>query len=127
MGWFGTKQAPAPAPMASSVPPAAGAPTIIGPGLKVKGRLTGQGDVELAGRLEGECRIDGAVHVRARAAFSGELTAARVRVSGRLDGRIDAGQQLTVEAGGRVEADVATPQLVMAEGAWLVGAVRMPH
>lgn len=125
MGWFGKK--PAPAPVASSVLPGGTGPTVIGPGLTVTGRLTGQGDVELAGRLEGECRIDGVLHVRARAAFSGELTAARVRVRGGLEGRVDAGELLTVEPGGRVEADVAAPQLAMADGAWLVGTVRMPR
>jgi cytoskeletal protein CcmA (bactofilin family) len=112
-----------PAPAAA---PAGAAATLIGPGVRIAGRITGQGDVDLAGRLEGDCRIAGRLHVHPRAALQGEVEADRVRVGGHLEGGIEARQEVVVEPGGRVQACVTTPRLAMAAGAWLAGEVRMP-
>lgn len=103
----------------------AGSATRIGPSIVVVGRVVGRGAVEIAGRVEGVIEIDGALLVAHGGSVVGDAGGREVRVEGSVEGRVAAGERATIAASGRVEGDVAAPRVVIAEGAFLKGSVRM--
>lgn len=102
-----------------------GGATRIGPAIVVVGRVVGSGTVEIAGRVEGGVEVDGTVVVARGGSVLGDAGGREVRVEGRVEGRVTAGERATIAASGRVEGDVAAPRVVIAEGAFLKGSVRM--
>ena len=99
--------------------------TRIGPSIVVVGRVVGSGVVEIAGRVEGAVEVDGTVVVARGGSVVGDAGGREVRVEGRVEGRGVAGERATLAASGRVEGDVAAPRVVIDEGAFLKGSVRM--
>ena len=55
----------------------------------------------------------------------GPVTAQVVRVSGRVQGSIQATERIEVAPSGSVEGDMAAPRVVIAEGAFFKGRVEM--
>jgi cytoskeletal protein CcmA (bactofilin family) len=107
------------------IAPAPPGPTRIGAGLVVEGRVVGAGAVEVAGRVVGGVAVDGTLTVRRGGLVEGDAGGREVRVEGRVAGRVVASQRATVAAEGSVEGDVEAPRVVIAEGAYLRGSVRM--
>jgi cytoskeletal protein CcmA (bactofilin family) len=107
------------------VPRRAAAATRIGPAIVVVGRLSGAGPVEVAGRVEGTVAVDGTLVVAAGGSVAGDAGGREVRVEGRVEGRVIAAERAVVAESGRVMGDVEAPRVVIAEGAYLEGRVRM--
>lgn len=97
----------------------------MGPGVQMRGRLTGQGGIRIEGAFEGEIAFDGLVIV----AEGGRVTAEQVQaktvvVAGLLKGRIVA-ERVEIRKTGRVWGDVVTVSLATEEGAFLRGRIQM--
>jgi len=110
--------------------PAQGAPaassdiTLIGPGFVFKGDIEGQGRVRLMGRMEGRVAIQGEVSVDRAAFFQGEIQAEAVVVAGRVEGSLQASQEVALGGSAQVAGKVLTVRLAVAEGAQLNGEIR---
>lgn len=104
---------------------AGGGATRVGRSIVVVGRVVGRGEVEIAGRVEGAVEVDGTLVVVREGSVIGDAVGREVRVEGRVEGRVAAGERATIAASGSVEGDVAAPRVVIAEGAFLKGSVRM--
>ena len=63
--------------------------TIIGQGLKVVGKVTAEGLVEVYGEIDGEVQC-ASLFLARKARVNGAITAAKVIVDGRVEGPIDA-------------------------------------
>lgn len=92
---------------------------------------TVSGDIECAGVLKVEGRVDGSV-TRARqvmlakqATISGDVTAHEVVVGGLIDGNVTAMERLELQSTAVVNGDITTKSIVVMEGARINGAVRM--
>jgi cytoskeletal protein CcmA (bactofilin family) len=92
---------------------------------------TVSGDIETAGVLKVEGRIDGSVR-RARqvmlakeGAIHGDVTANEVVVGGVIDGAVIANERLELQTTAVVNGDISTRSIVVMEGARINGAVRM--
>ena len=79
----------------------------------------------MQGRVEGAIQISRDLHVAPGARVSASVDAAAVTVQGRVIGEVTAGDSLVVEAGAVLVGDVATPRLVVADGAHFKGRVQM--
>lgn len=99
--------------------------TVLGSGWRLKGRVYGKGEVVLQSVFEGELEIQGCLTVAPAASANGTFRAEEIRIGGRLDGVAEASRLLTVEHNARVEGQIATPRLEMADGARLNADVRM--
>lgn len=99
--------------------------TRIGPAIVVVGRVSGAGPLEVAGRVEGTIAVDGTLVIAAGGTVAGDAGGREVRVEGRVEGRVTAAERAVVAESGRVEGDVEAPRVVVAEGAYLEGRVRM--
>jgi cytoskeletal protein CcmA (bactofilin family) len=105
---------------------AAEAPTtVIGASIQIKGELTGTGACEIAGTLEGECRVEGLCRVRPGAHIKGDVTATHIVVEGELTGRTLVADRVEIGATGRVRANIRAPLVAIAEGAFFEGQVDM--
>jgi cytoskeletal protein CcmA (bactofilin family) len=82
-----------------------GSEAVIGRSTRVRGRVTGEGDLRIEGHLEGDVDVKGAL-----------------TISGELEGDIRAdGGTVHLEAGAKVRGDIQGESVSMDEGAEYVG------
>ena len=100
---------------------------ISGQTIVIKGDISGNEDLVIAGRVEGSITLGGRVlTLSPESHVVGTVTAASVVVSGRVEGTIVADQRLELHATAVVDGDLSTPALVVADGATLNAIVDMP-
>jgi cytoskeletal protein CcmA (bactofilin family) len=98
--------------------------SIIGPGLSMRGTLTGSGGVRIEGNFDGTIDIKGPVMIADGAKVTAEIRAGAVSVGGSVKGNITA-VKVEILATGRVWGDLTTTAFATEEGAFLRGQVRM--
>jgi cytoskeletal protein CcmA (bactofilin family) len=105
--------------------PRRGAATLIAPGTRVTGEVTGTAEIQLGGEVEGEVRVEAMVVVGAGGSVRGPVHGQVVRVIGQVSGNVSATERVEVAPGGSVEGDIAAPRVVIAEGAFFRGKIDM--
>ena len=103
---------------------AASAPTLIGRTSFVRGRIIGTGDVEIAGRVEGDISTSGEVTVDATGIVAANVAASRIIVRGAVKGDLTAEDVLVVESGARIVGDLKAPRIAIAPGGLVRGHVQ---
>jgi cytoskeletal protein CcmA (bactofilin family) len=98
--------------------------SVIGPGTSVQGNLTGEGSLEIFGRVEGNVTMSGDVSLSAGAQVLGDISAATLRVQGAVRGDLRGSQAVLLERGARVVGDLSAPRIGIASGALVRGSVR---
>jgi len=106
-----------------AVSPAAG--TLVGPSARFVGEITGDEDVTVQGRLEGNIDVTRRVTVAPSGEVEGDVHARSVVVAGKVRGLIRADERAELLASAAVQGDVRAPKVVIAEGAQLQGSVAM--
>jgi cytoskeletal protein CcmA (bactofilin family) len=103
--------------------------SLIGAGVNIVGTVTFSGCLRLEGRITGNVQAHqddcSALVVGNKGHLEGEVQAPHVKVSGQVDGPIQASQSLEVYANGRIKGDIDYMRLEVHEGAQLQGALRM--
>jgi cytoskeletal protein CcmA (bactofilin family) len=137
-GSVGTLTEPAPTPVPVAVPnrnametprpqgSATRAPSWLGPGLKIRGQISGEEDLQV------ECKVDGPISlgdhrltIGQSAHVSGEITAAEVVVHGEVTGNLLATGRIEIKNHGSVIGDLATSRIMIEEGAYFKGAIEI--
>ncbi len=99
----------------------------IGPSVFIKGSVTAGEDFSVAGRVEGEIRLQaGTLTLATGCSVKGEAAAPSIVVEGNVDGNLVAGKRTDVRAGAVVAGSITTASLVVAEGAQLNCRIEMP-
>ncbi len=101
------------------------ATTVIAENYTLKGRIHGQGPVEVQGRMEGHLDVEGRVLISVNASMQGEIKAEVLEIGGKVQGQLDVSRQLQLGPTSRFEGRAAAARIVMAEGACLNGDVCM--
>lgn len=96
----------------------------VGPGLVVRGQLSGEGDLVVDGVFEGSMSLRGRVAVGPPGRLRAPVTALLVSVEGRLEGDVSA-SEIVVREGGRLQGDVRAPSIGIEDGGVLYGSVTM--
>lgn len=118
-------------PGSSPSPPQARRPgdgprATIGHSLAIDGTLTGDEDLQIEGRFDGEIRIPGhEVTIGRQGKVEAEIRARRIIVEGQLSGNLVAEEQAVVRASGRVEGDIQAPKVALEEGCHFKGQIAM--
>jgi cytoskeletal protein CcmA (bactofilin family) len=102
-----------------------GGVTVVAPGTKVKGELSGATEIQILGEVEGEVRVDALVVVGAGGVVTGPVLGKVVRVVGQVIGSVTAADVVEVGPAGSLEGDIAAPRVVIAEGAFFRGNIDM--
>ena len=98
--------------------------TIIGRSAHVRGKLTGEGDLEIYGRVDGDVVVEGEVTVEQGGLVGSNVTARRIIVRGAVKGDLVAEEAVVLEEGARVVGDVRAPRVAVEVGALLRGHVQ---
>lgn len=98
---------------------------MIGPGTTIRGKITGEEDLDVEGRIEGSIRLTENLKVAESAVVEAEIEARNVEVSGKIVGNVTAAETITIDADATVVGDITTPRLHIADGARFKGKVTM--
>lgn len=99
----------------------AGAETVIGTGVTVKGELVSESDIIVDGTLNGNITTQGDVTLGVNAIVTATVRGANVTVAGRLIGNIEASGDTTIRETGQVEGDISSAGLSISQGGVFVG------
>jgi cytoskeletal protein CcmA (bactofilin family) len=91
----------------------------------LQGRLDVQGDLKIAGMVEGELKASGSVTIDFGASVQASIEGANVSVRGQVTGNVTAKRRLTLGGQGRLDGDVKVGRLTVEDGATLNGNVTM--
>lgn len=97
----------------------------LGPRDVLQGRLEIQGELRVAGTVEGDLKASGDVTVDATATVQAAIEGANVSVRGQVTGNVTARRRLTLGGSGRLNGDVRVSRLTVEDGATLNGNVTM--
>jgi cytoskeletal protein CcmA (bactofilin family) len=98
--------------------------TLIGRSTFVRGRINGSGDLEIAGRVEGDVSCVGEVVVDASGLVAANVSATRIVVRGAVKGDLAAEEAIVIEATARIVGDLRAPRIAIAQGALVRGHVQ---
>ncbi|MBL4684717.1 MAG: polymer-forming cytoskeletal protein [Nannocystaceae bacterium] len=99
--------------------------TIIGADIVVKGRVEGDEDLRIEGRVEGTIVLSQTLYVESGGIVVAQVQARDIVVSGIVVGNVQAENCITLHAGARLVGDLAAPRVVIEDGAAFKGSVAM--
>jgi cytoskeletal protein CcmA (bactofilin family) len=117
-------------PQAENARPARPAPesgprTIIAPGSRLQGTISGTVDVMVEGVLDGRAVLEATLVVGPGGRVEGDVKARVVRVAGSVAGNIEAEERVEVTPSGHIEGDIVAPRVAIAEGGFCQGRIEM--
>jgi cytoskeletal protein CcmA (bactofilin family) len=98
---------------------------VIGRSTRVRGRVSGDGDLRIEGTLEGDISVRGEVTIAEGGRATSTVEASGVTLRGELDGDVRATGAVRIEAGARVRGDVNGESVSLEEGAEFAGRLDM--
>lgn len=101
-----------------------GAPTLINEGCKVTGVISGRGEYQVSGEVEGDCDIDGTVTLARNGFWNGTIKATQIVVSGHVEGDIVAVGKVEIADTARITGTVTGEAIAVAEGAVVQGQMK---
>jgi cytoskeletal protein CcmA (bactofilin family) len=99
--------------------------TVIAPGILIRGELTGEDPVHLAGTLEGPSNVNALYCVREGGRVVGAITAPNIVIEGEVSGETLVAERVEIGASARVHANLRARTVAIAEGAFFDGQVSM--
>lgn len=128
-----------PTPVAAAPAPVAAAPVYnspgpqlsanasrIGPGLKVHGVISGDGDLIVEGETNGKIYLSGArVTVAKSGRVQADIEGLEINIEGTVQGNLKASDRIRLGATSNVQGGLITPRFAIEDGARLRGKVEM--
>lgn len=99
--------------------------TEIGAEAVFEGKLQGEGNYAVHGKMVGESDISGTLLLCTEGEWVGNVLADIVVIAGTVRGHVMARQKIELQQSGRVEGDLEAPALAIAEGAIYDGKIKM--
>lgn len=93
-------------------------------GVTLVGSIRGQGDLRIAGEVEGPIEIDGLLVIEPSGVVRGEIRARSITVAGQLEGNATAVELVRLEPGAKMVGDARAERVSAAAGALLRGRIR---
>ena|SRR6516162_2568523 len=99
--------------------------TVIGPSILISGKLTGDEDLTVRGRVEGELTLTKTLIVEPSGVVKANVTVKNAVVSGVVVGNIQASESVELTQEGRMVGDIRAPRVIIVDGASFRGRVDM--
>jgi len=99
--------------------------TLVGPEVRIEGRIEGKGHVLVSGTVIGDAEVEGAVTLAEGGRWEGHIQADDVIVAGELKGEISARECLEITARAKIEGRISAGRIAMAEGSVVDGEIRI--
>ena len=98
----------------------------LGPGLRIRGEITGHEDLRVESKVEGMISIGGfRLTVGSNAHINGDIVAREAIISGEVTGDIRACDRIDIVKSASIEGDLNTAKIVIEEGAYFKGGVEI--
>jgi cytoskeletal protein CcmA (bactofilin family) len=105
---------------------ATGERATIGRSITINGEVTGDEDLLIQGRVDGSVNLkQHSVTVGPEGEVKADITARMVMVDGKVEGNINAAEQVILRSSAMVEGDIHAPRVVLEDGALFRGGVDM--
>jgi cytoskeletal protein CcmA (bactofilin family) len=102
------------------------APSWLGPGLTIKGQISGSEDLQVDCKVEGPISLgEHRLTVGQNAHVHGEITASEVIVYGDIKGSLLAKGRIEIKKHGSVVGDLTTSRIMIEDGAYYKGAIEI--
>lgn len=96
----------------------------VGKALLIQGKIVSAENLTIDGAVEGTIELgDHSLTIGAGASVRADLVAQTIIISGAVAGNVRARVKVDLQATGTVDGDIATPLLVMSDGAVITGNV----
>lgn len=95
--------------------------TVIGQGARIEGTLVSAGSLRIDGQVTGKINADGDVVLSSQSQVEADIDAQNATVAGRFKGNINVKNKAELAKGGRVEGNITSKVLAVAEGATFSG------
>ncbi|MCF0217050.1 MAG: polymer-forming cytoskeletal protein [Fibrobacter sp.] len=99
--------------------------TQIGHSVTIKGDISGNSDVRIAGTVNGSVTIEGELIVERQGYIDGEIKTNTAVVAGSVKGNIECSGKLVLENASQFIGNIKTKQLIIQEGAIFQGNCQM--
>jgi cytoskeletal protein CcmA (bactofilin family) len=99
--------------------------TVIGPTILINGKLTGDEDLTVRGRVEGELSLTKTLIVEPSGIIKADVEVKNAIVSGVVVGNIHATESVELTKEGRMVGDIRAPRVIIVDGASFRGRVDM--
>ncbi len=98
---------------------------LIGTGTAITGDIRSEGDIRIDGSLKGNLHTKGKVVIGPTGNLEGEINCRNIDVSGKVDGKINVNELLTLKASARINGEIKTNKLSIEPGAIFSGSCDM--
>ena len=99
--------------------------TQIGHSVTIKGDISGNSDVRVAGNVIGGISIEGELIVERQGVVEADIKTTTAVVAGSVKGNIDCSEKLILESTSQFEGNIKTKRLIIQEGAIFQGKCQM--
>jgi cytoskeletal protein CcmA (bactofilin family) len=100
-------------------------PTVIGPSILISGKLSGDEDLTVRGRVEGELSLTRTLIVEPSGIVKANVSVRNAIISGVVVGNITASESVELTRDGRMVGDIRSPRVIIVDGASFRGHVDM--
>jgi cytoskeletal protein CcmA (bactofilin family) len=97
--------------------------SVLGRGARVRGRVSGDGDLRVEGQVEGGVTLSGELAIDETGSITGDIDAESVTIAGVLLGNVVARGAVMIRAGARVEGNMGGAEVTLDEGASFAGRI----
>jgi cytoskeletal protein CcmA (bactofilin family) len=98
----------------------------LGPGLEIKGEISGNEDLKLDSKVEGRVLIGGfRVTLGPQARVQAEIVAREAVISGEITGDVRASDRIEIKKDASVIGDLKTGKIMVEEGAFVRGTIEI--
>ena len=99
---------------------------IIGQSIHIKGELTGNEDLTIEGKVEGNIDLkDHHLIIGQGGNIKANLNAKKVTIIGEVLGNVNAEENVEIKETGKLRGDITAPRVAIADGAFFKGSVDM--
>ncbi|MFO7566221.1 MAG: polymer-forming cytoskeletal protein [Enhygromyxa sp.] len=99
--------------------------TVVGPAISIRGRIEGEEDLRVEGRVEGSISLTETLYVEPGGVVLAQVEARDVVISGILIGDVSAANSVTLNKNAKLVGNISAPRVIIADGASFRGDVVM--
>jgi len=99
--------------------------TVVGESVMVSGRLMGEEELSVKGRVNGELELTKTLVVESSGIIKAEVSVKDAVINGAVVGNVTASERVELTQGGRMVGDIRAPRVVLVEGASFKGRIQM--